>query len=371
MLAFSRAGAAPAPSPADEQSILRNIAALSSPDKNERYSASHQLGQTSFYDPALRGHCAEAARAIVRMGPVSDETFAVEVLKKCGAAAIAPAREALASPDETVRRRGIIALAEQRGAAAAAEPELLSLFEKSQGHERMLLATTLVRVNPSGPAPVPALVEGLTKPLSPQEEYQRAWYIEPLAEMGPAAKPAVPALRKLLSSSEARISRLAGEALLKIDPDGQSTTVGARRGLRLAGWWLAYGLWLGLLCFILYILTGVYRNSGVNARLSVLPFLTIGSALMFTSLLNITGVERGYSFLKNLAGMPVMSAFLLVFFLPQLLAALALGQVLALLHTRAQGRDGVSLGHWAWGGICALLFAWFCLAIASGARVRM
>lgn len=365
---FTGASASAPPSPADEKVILANIAALGDPDPNKRYSATHQLGSANFYDRTLRGHCEEAAKALAPMEPAIDETYIVKVLSDCGAASIQPAREVLKSQNPTVRRRGVIVLAGQGAQAAAAEPELLALFEKSEGHDRMTLAAALAKINPRNSAPVAALIEGLDS----KEEYQRAWYIEPLAEMGPTAKAAVPKLRQLMDSGDARISRLAGDALLKIEPEGQAGAVRASSALRATGWWAAFGLWLFLLSYLGYLALAAFAGAGVNGRLALSPLILLCAFLIFASLANLSGLERGHTFLMNLVGIPLASAFIMVFFLPYYLAAAALACPLIVVASRFKSDGRLTLGQTALAIASGFVLLALIYGIATDAlRVRM
>ncbi|MDB6068663.1 MAG: hypothetical protein JWR26_4871 [Pedosphaera sp.] len=134
---------------------------------------------------------------------------------------------ALNDEDNTVRYTACLAIGEFRQQAQSATAPLLTLLEDADPEIRVAAAMVLARIHPEDPSMVekvlPFLIKDLEdKPdLNPQNGHYsrdfRPGVISVLAECGPLARPAEPALVKCLNDAESFIREAAAKALKAID----------------------------------------------------------------------------------------------------------------------------------------------------------
>jgi HEAT repeat protein len=185
------------------------MAEVAGPDSDARWRAARSLGDVgpkavsavpalvkalSDSEPRVRGH---AARALGLIDDKSDDTIKGLV-------------GLVADPDPRVRRAAITALGRLRPAGKDTFPLLVRALEDA---DPAVVMPALQSLAEGGAAAVPALIEAL------KHEEGRYWACIALAEMGPAAKDAVPQLTSLLSDDEPEVRMEAVMALGEIGPD--------------------------------------------------------------------------------------------------------------------------------------------------------
>jgi len=147
----------------------------------------------------------------------------------------------LQSPDEKVQRAAVVTFKSLGAAAVDAVPELRKLLASDQPRVRQHAAETLGNIGPEAKAALPELiglfkednqtlrvvsvravsqlgkeaVEPLTRVLGDAHEQARLSAVEALALMGPAARPALPALRKLETNEPGAAVREAAKKLIE------------------------------------------------------------------------------------------------------------------------------------------------------------
>jgi TonB family protein len=183
-----------------------------------------QWRAASGLDKLARRRDADAAKAIARLLPVlvarlgdpSASSDAARLLTAFGESANAAVIKAASDPNPHVRFAAVLALSDLRGRDVTAA--LIAHLGDSDAPVRSASAAALgvlVVKNPAdGPAALPALTAALRDPdLHVQEDAAEA-----LGKIGPGARPAIPALRGLLTHKELRVA--AAISLTQIDPVG-------------------------------------------------------------------------------------------------------------------------------------------------------
>ena len=129
--------------------------------------------------------------------------------------ALAALIDALDSPEPSVRYHAANQLCSTGPEAGAALPLLTKCMSDTNTGVRVNAAMAVYRISGQSDEPVRILVEAM-KADSPTDRGNSAAH---LSQIGPAAKPAVPALRQLFRDPDQYASSWASEALKKIDPD--------------------------------------------------------------------------------------------------------------------------------------------------------
>src|SRR5439155_18980093 len=127
--------------------------------------------------------------------------------------ALAALIDALDSPEPSVRYHAANQLCSTGPEAGAALPLLTKCMSDTNTGVRVNAAMAVYRISGQSDEPVRILVEAM-KADSPTDRGNSAAH---LSQIGPAAKPAVPALRQLFRDPDQYASSWASEALKKID----------------------------------------------------------------------------------------------------------------------------------------------------------
>jgi HEAT repeat protein len=125
--------------------------------------------------------------------------------------------KSLSDPDSRVVRSAVYALGKIGPKAAAAEPELKTLFKTEDRPLRIATVWALLQIEPQNKKiasiAVPLLTEALDNAETDLARYEAA---RALGNLGPAAKSAVPALKKLSQDGSDSLRAAAEEALQQI-----------------------------------------------------------------------------------------------------------------------------------------------------------
>ena len=148
-------------------------------------------------DPAAR---LAAAEQLAQAGEAAAPA-AVPLVKACGDA------------DDQVREQAVAALEELGPPPAAAIADLVFLVAATDPLTAYWAVTLLGRSGEDAAAAVAALTERLGSKGAPEVAQRAAWA---LGKIGPAARCAAAALRTAAASTDARLARLAGEALAAV-----------------------------------------------------------------------------------------------------------------------------------------------------------
>ena len=227
---------------AEPATVAELAAAIQAKSPDEQYSAVDRLAATGpraasalpqlaealkSKDPELRWR---AARAIGRIGSnksaeslrplIGDENalvrahaiYALGQLRVADEATLAAIIDKLNDPDAQVRRTVVSALRN-----IADRKQVLPLIVKTlEDEDPAVVMPALHMLAEAGPDVVPALVEAL------DNKEARYWACLVLEELGPAAKPAVPALQKVLGDERPEVRLQAVIALAEIGPDAKA-----------------------------------------------------------------------------------------------------------------------------------------------------
>src|SRR5262245_7460215 len=156
----------------------------------------------------------EAALALSKMDPAS-------------AAVVSQLGQALNDPEAAVRMNATMALFRLKKEASSTVPRLIEELKKVENHTNLntftftlqeLTALTLGRASAGTADAVPALMEALQ---AADKVSLRKAIVRALGDVGPEAKAAVPALRKLLSTRNADLRETVEESLRSIEGDAQ------------------------------------------------------------------------------------------------------------------------------------------------------
>lgn len=140
---------------------------------------------------------------------------AAEALSNLGTearGAAVPLCRAVDDEDEQVREAAVAAL-EELGPPDAQDLAALGTLLTAQGDAAYWAATLIGRLGAQGASAVPQLVKTLAEGTSTAARERAAWA---LGEIGPAARPALDALRKAAASDSPRLSRLAQTSIGQI-----------------------------------------------------------------------------------------------------------------------------------------------------------
>ena len=212
------------------QKITGALADLGSSDEAKKIAAIDQLGQLGATAAVDKSGVVDALAAQLQSSSPVVQAHAAHALGQMGAKA-KPASEALialvGSDDETLRREAVRALAKIRPGPKRTVPALARLLADGSPTVRTSALHALAEV---GAPAVPMLIEALG---NDKTDY---WAMLVLAELGPDAKDAIPALVEQLSSNRAENRREALICLGKIGPASASAIpaleklLDARRG---------------------------------------------------------------------------------------------------------------------------------------------
>ncbi len=100
--------------------------------------------------------------------------------------------------------------------AKTALPVLATMAKDPECHSRMMAAWAMCRIGPEGRAEAAALVPQLIVQLTDQNPNSRKFAADVLAEIGPAAEGAVPALSAATEDQDGAVRKAAGKALAAI-----------------------------------------------------------------------------------------------------------------------------------------------------------
>lgn len=195
------------------------LRALKGSDADARYSALLWLGVngTVATSTAL---VLELARALADQA-VHVRCAAAEAVEKLGPTAVAavPALiKALEDQDEDVRLRAVSALGKLGEAARDAGPALVRALGSDPTSDVRFWAAVALRksVGAEDPAALKPLIKPLIKALTDWDSSVRCAVARALAKIGPEAKRAIPALKKLLSDETFSVRREAAAAIAAI-----------------------------------------------------------------------------------------------------------------------------------------------------------
>lgn len=178
--------------------------------RNDAIAALSEIG------PAAVPSLAEAVKNHSK--DVSTATRAASALAMTGgfaAAAVPALTDALSSTDEAMQQQAARALAAIGRPAEAAVPKLIGLLSSSRGGVRATAADALGQFGATGAAAVP----NLAKLLKDSDDNVRREAVEALGRIGPAASSAVPDLVAALRDSQGAVTVHAAQALGHMGPE--------------------------------------------------------------------------------------------------------------------------------------------------------
>jgi HEAT repeat protein len=174
-----------------------------------RLSAIKALGNCEPSDKSLK-----TLEALLADETIAIQTGAMQALKELGKAGVPAVTKALAHPNPLIRGQAARILSEADEAGKKSVPHLLKAMKDEQEEmTRVWLAGAIVRLDPDEPAPIPVLIKGLDPGRAIATRKTAAEF---LAEAGPRAKEAIPALEAMLKSGNAAEAVAARKALEKI-----------------------------------------------------------------------------------------------------------------------------------------------------------
>lgn len=142
--------------------------------------------------------------------------FVLGLFGPAAAPAVPELIKSLASDDDHIRNSAIYALGKIGPAAKDASAELRALLADDEEFVRFAATWALVRIDPKDTKLVAAAVPALIKGLSDERPVVRAESAATLGELGPAAKSALPELKKAAGDAEQPVSDAAKQAIEKI-----------------------------------------------------------------------------------------------------------------------------------------------------------
>jgi len=161
-----------------------------------------------------------AIPALVKYLPESKPVAQSEMLLTLGNLGIESGDEAIDaiakytdSDDEQVRTSATYALGMIGPAAAEIAPKLRKQIEEGDDFNQLISSWALVRVTPAAEGVAELTLPHLTRGLEHSRAFVRAEAAEGLGRLGPAAKPAVPALLKALQDEQQLVQEAARAAL--------------------------------------------------------------------------------------------------------------------------------------------------------------
>ena len=146
-----------------------------------------------------------------------ESQFVLGMFGPAAAPAVPELIKSLASDDDKVRNSAVYALGKIGPAAKAASATLRKLLDSDDDFARFAATWALVRIDPKDAKLVAAAVPALIKGLADERPLVRAESAATLGELGPAAKSAMPELKKAAEDADANVSAAAKQALAEID----------------------------------------------------------------------------------------------------------------------------------------------------------
>jgi HEAT repeat protein len=146
---------------------------------------------------------------------VSDAALALAAIGPDAAKAVPALSGLLAKPDAGCRYAAALALGRIGAASKSAVPAL----QKQIGKEPMISIASvwaIKRIDPANRSLAPAAVPVLNKLVTAKDEILRVQAAGALGDLGPEARDAVPALKKLLDDPNEEVRRTAADSLAKI-----------------------------------------------------------------------------------------------------------------------------------------------------------
>ena len=143
--------------------------------------------------------------------------FALGSIGPQAKAAVGVARKALADPDQTVRYSAVFTLGRIGSAAAEALPELeKDVCDASDPYFGNVCAWALVRIDAKNEKRVKEAIPVLIKGLENEKSFVRIEAANTLAMIGPPAKDALPALKKVAADPDLNVAKAAVDAIAAI-----------------------------------------------------------------------------------------------------------------------------------------------------------
>lgn len=174
-----------------------------------RMSAIKALGNCEPSDRSVK-----ALEALLNDEIIAVQTAALQALKELGKSGLPAITKALAHPNPLLRGQAARTLGESGEAGKRFLPDLLkALKDEQEEMTRIWLAGAVVRLDPEEAAPIPVLIKGLDPGRAAATRKTAADF---LAEAGPRAKTAIPALEVMVRSGDAAEATAARKALEKI-----------------------------------------------------------------------------------------------------------------------------------------------------------
>jgi HEAT repeat protein len=165
----------------------------------------------------------EAVPALVEtMQDADEETrreaqFALAAIGPAAAPAVPELTRALDSENEEVQYSAVYALGRIGEQAKDSCPELLKLLGREEEFPRIAAIWALTRIDPGRPEIVETGLPILTAALQSDRDLLRAEAASTLAEIGEAARPALPALRTALNDPSPSVRQAAENAIQRIE----------------------------------------------------------------------------------------------------------------------------------------------------------
>jgi HEAT repeat protein len=171
----------------------------------------------------------EAVPALIEtLRDADDETrrevqFALASIGPAAAPAVPELTESLESENEEVQYSAVYALGRIGEQAKDACPNLLKLLGREEEFPRIAAVWALTRIDPGRPEIIETGLPILTEALQSDRDLLRAEAASTLAEIGEAARPALPALRAALNDPSPSVRQAAETALERIESGKPAT----------------------------------------------------------------------------------------------------------------------------------------------------
>lgn len=188
---------------------LAQVLSRSDADDQQRGTAARLLGDLGGEAQSLLPQLSQAATSDASPKVRSSALLAISRVAE-PAAAVETMTKALGDRDQGVRLMAVQRLRESGRAAEPALGDLAKLLEDKDEKIRRTAGEALVRI---GGKSVPAL----TAALGSKSRDAREVALTALSKMGPLAKPALPAMRKLLNDNDLNVKELAKRTVLEIE----------------------------------------------------------------------------------------------------------------------------------------------------------